>query len=140
MSITKHDEPLPEDAVGTPPRKRGFAALSPERLRVVSSAGGKAAHAKGVGHEFTSEEAREAGRKGGIATGRKGRDHMAKVGAMGNVSQYGEKGGTHAAWTSYARRIWDRIRASEHWHGGATCESIGCPNGKMLAPVGGRSQ
>ncbi len=49
------------------PRLRGFAAMDPERRRRVSSVGGKAAHAKGTGHEFTSEEAREAGRKGGRA-------------------------------------------------------------------------
>ena len=46
-------------------RLRGFAAMDPERRRRISSVGGKAAHAKGTGHEFTSEEAREAGRKGG---------------------------------------------------------------------------
>jgi len=48
-------------------RLRGFAAIDPERRRLVSSVGGKAAHARGTGHEFTSEEAREAGRKGGRA-------------------------------------------------------------------------
>ena len=48
-------------------RLRGFAAMDPERRRRISSVGGKAAHAKGTGHEFTSEEAREAGRKGARA-------------------------------------------------------------------------
>ena len=48
-------------------RLRGFAAMDAERRRRISSVGGKAAHAKGTGHEFTSEEAREAGRKGGLA-------------------------------------------------------------------------
>ena len=48
-------------------RLRGFAAMDAERRRRISSVGGKAAHAKGTGHEFTSEEAREAGRKGGRA-------------------------------------------------------------------------
>lgn len=50
---------------------RGFAAMSPERRREVASKGGKAAHAKGAGHQFTSEEAREAGRKGGFARAKK---------------------------------------------------------------------
>ncbi|WAW10095.1 KGG domain-containing protein [Oxalobacter vibrioformis] len=45
--------------------KRGFAAMSPEEQRKIASKGGKAAHEKGTAHEFTSEEAREAGRKGG---------------------------------------------------------------------------
>ena len=38
-----------------------------EKQRAIASKGGKAAHAKGTAHEFTSEEAREAGRKGGEA-------------------------------------------------------------------------
>ena len=48
-------------------RLRGFAAMDPERRRRISSVGGKASHEKGTGHEFTSDEAREAGRKGGRA-------------------------------------------------------------------------
>lgn len=46
---------------------RGFASMDPERQRQIASEGGKAAHMKGTGHEFTSDEAREAGRKGGLA-------------------------------------------------------------------------
>jgi uncharacterized protein len=45
--------------------RRGFASMPKERQREIASEGGKAAHAKGTAHEFTSEEAREAGRKGG---------------------------------------------------------------------------
>ncbi len=51
--------------------KRGFASLAfidPERHKEIASLGGKTAHAKGVAHEFTHEEAVEAGRKGGMAT------------------------------------------------------------------------
>ena len=47
--------------------ERGFASMDPQRQREIASAGGKAAHEKGTAHEFTSEEAREAGRKGGQA-------------------------------------------------------------------------
>lgn len=47
--------------------KRGFASISKERQREIASMGGKAAHAAGKAHEFTSEEARVAGRKGGLA-------------------------------------------------------------------------
>jgi general stress protein YciG len=51
-----------------PARKpRGFAAISPERRREISAAGGKAAHAAGAAHQFTTEEAQAAGRKGGLA-------------------------------------------------------------------------
>jgi hypothetical protein len=45
--------------------KRGFASMDPEKQHEIASKGGKAAHEKGTAHEFTSEEAREAGRKGG---------------------------------------------------------------------------
>lgn len=48
--------------------KRGFAAMDPEKRREIASEGGKAAHEKGTAHEFDSEEAREAGRKGGRAS------------------------------------------------------------------------
>ncbi len=45
---------------------RGFAGMDEERQREIASKGGKAAHESGNAHEFTSEEAREAGRKGGL--------------------------------------------------------------------------
>jgi general stress protein YciG len=46
---------------------RGFASMAPERQREIASLGGRAAHRDGTAHEFTSEEARAAGRKGGEA-------------------------------------------------------------------------
>lgn len=46
---------------------RGFASMDPQRQREIASEGGRAAHERGTAHEFTSEEAREAGRKGGQA-------------------------------------------------------------------------
>lgn len=48
--------------------RRGFASMDPNRQRRIASMGGRAAHAKGTAHEFTSEEARIAGRKGGKAS------------------------------------------------------------------------
>ena len=54
-------------------RPRGFAAMDPEQQRAIASAGGRAAHASGHAHEFTSEEARAAGRKGGEASGNRSR-------------------------------------------------------------------
>ncbi|KAB8140028.1 stress-induced protein [Chloroflexia bacterium SDU3-3] len=47
--------------------ERGFAAMDEEKQREIASKGGQAAHESGNAHEFTSEEAREAGRKGGQA-------------------------------------------------------------------------
>jgi uncharacterized protein len=52
-------------------RGRGFASMDPAKQREIASKGGKAAHQKGTAHEFTSEEAREAGRKGGQARGKR---------------------------------------------------------------------
>lgn len=48
--------------------KRGFSSMDPAKQREIASKGGKAAHEKGTAHEFTSEEARAAGRKGGAAS------------------------------------------------------------------------
>ena len=46
-------------------KRKGFASMDPEKQRKIASKGGRAAHRKGTAHEFTQEEAREAGRKGG---------------------------------------------------------------------------
>jgi uncharacterized protein len=50
---------------------RGFASMDRNKQREIASKGGKAAHQKGSAHEWTSEEAREAGRKGGMASHRR---------------------------------------------------------------------
>jgi len=48
--------------------------MSPEKQREIASKGGRAAHQKGTAHEWTSDEARSAGRKGGqISRGGRGR-------------------------------------------------------------------
>ena len=48
---------------------RGFASMDEDKQRAIAAEGGRAAHAQGTAHEFDSEEAREAGRKGGQARG-----------------------------------------------------------------------
>jgi uncharacterized protein len=50
---------------------RGFASMDRTKQRDIASKGGKAAHQKGTAHEWKSEEAREAGRKGGMASHRR---------------------------------------------------------------------
>ena len=45
--------------------RRGFASMSVEKQREIASKGGRAAHAKGTAHEWSADEARTAGRKGG---------------------------------------------------------------------------
>ena len=50
-----------------PKQRRGFAAMDPRLVAEIASKGGKAAHAAGTAHEFSADEARAAGRKGGLA-------------------------------------------------------------------------
>jgi general stress protein YciG len=72
---------------------RGFASMDRNKQREIASKGGKAAHQKGTAHEWTSEEAREAGRKGGMASHR--RKQQQKDGGDGvETSQHG--GGSSA--------------------------------------------
>jgi general stress protein YciG len=68
----------------------GFAGMDPEVQREIASKGGRAAHAKGLAHEFTPEEAREAGRKGGAAVSRN-RDHMVEIGIKGGKASRSKK-------------------------------------------------
>lgn len=49
-------------------RGRGFASMDREKQREIASKGGRAAHMQGTAHEWDSNEAREAGRKGGAAS------------------------------------------------------------------------
>ena len=55
---------------------RGFASMDRAEQREIASKGGKAAHQKGTAHEWTSEEARDAGRKGGLASHKRRREQM----------------------------------------------------------------
>ena len=69
---------------------RGFASMDDDKQREIASKGGKAAHEKGSAHEFTSDEARRAGRKGGerVSTNRA---HMAEIGRVGGKSSAGRR-------------------------------------------------
>jgi len=71
---------------GTGKSKRGFASMDANRQREIASKGGRAAHAKGTAHEWTSDEARVAGRKGGEVVSRD-RAHMAAIGREGGESR-----------------------------------------------------
>jgi uncharacterized protein len=65
---------------------RGFATMAPARQREVASKGGRVAHERGLAHEFTSEEGRIAGRKGGELVSRD-RAHMAEIGRRGGLAR-----------------------------------------------------
>lgn len=64
MTLQDQNTARNENDSGVPRRSlRGFAAMDPKRQREIASLGGRAAHQSGHAHEFTSEEARAAGRK-----------------------------------------------------------------------------
>ena len=75
---------------------RGFASMDPQRQREIASEGGRAAHEKGTAHEFTSEEAREAGRKGGMARSANRRKAM-ESGSGGSHASGNSGGGSHGS-------------------------------------------
>jgi len=68
---------------------RGFASMDRSKQREIASKGGKAAHQKGTAHEWTSEEAREAGRKGGMASHRRKQEQQS-----GGSSSSSDEGGS----------------------------------------------
>jgi general stress protein YciG len=67
-------------------RGRGFASMDAEKQREIASKGGRAAHAKGTAHQFTPDEARDAGRKGGLVVSQD-RQHMSTIGREGGQSR-----------------------------------------------------
>ena len=76
----------------TSTQNRGFASMDRERQREIARKGGRAAHQKGTAHEFTTDEARAAGRKGGerVSTNR---EHMSRIGRLGGKHSAGRRQG-----------------------------------------------
>jgi general stress protein YciG len=70
--------------------QRGLGSASEETRKRVASQGGRAAHEQGKAHEFTSEEAREAGRKGGEKVSRN-REYMREIGRKGGENSGGRR-------------------------------------------------
>ena len=71
-------------------RARGFASMSAEKQREIARKGGRAAHARGTAHEFTADEARAAGKKGGERVS-VNRSHMAEIGRLGGRTSAGRR-------------------------------------------------
>ena len=82
---------------------RGFASMDRAKQREIASKGGKAAHQKGTAHEWTSEEARDAGRKGGLASHKRRREQM--LSGSGEVNEAQDSGDSMVSF--------DRDRSSE---------------------------
>src|SRR3954451_9478375 len=70
--------------------KRGFASMDASKQREIASKGGRAAHAKGTAHEFTSDEARSAGQKGGQRVSAN-REHMSRIGRIDGKKSAGRR-------------------------------------------------
>ncbi len=92
--------------------KRGFASMDPSKQREIASKGGRAAHAKGTAHEFSSDEARVAGRKGGEAVSRD-RAHMSAIGREGGHSRgararAAQSGGVRSTTSDFTREAGDQ--------------------------------
>jgi hypothetical protein len=64
--------------------------MSPERQKQIASEGGRAAHKLGVAHEWNSDEARKAGKKGGQIVSQN-REHMSEIGRRGGQSSGGRR-------------------------------------------------
>ena len=76
--------------MSTDTHNRGFASMDAQKQKEIARKGGRAAHEKGTAHEFTTDEARAAGRKGGERVS-VNRQHMAEIGRMGGRSSAGRR-------------------------------------------------
>ena len=74
-------------------RSRGFASMDSNKQREIARKGGRAAHEKGTAHEFTADEARAAGRKGGERVSAN-REHMSRIGRLGGKMSAGRRQAT----------------------------------------------
>jgi general stress protein YciG len=81
--------------------------MDPSRQRAIASKGGKAAHEKGTAHEWSSDEAREAGRKGGEVVSRD-RAHMAAIGREGGEARGRSRARAMAQASGIGERYSDR--------------------------------
>lgn len=88
MSATEDQATRDEAASKRAKQRRGFAAMDKEAHRKLARAGGVAAHAAGLAHRFTSDQAREAGKKGGATTATD-REHMRAIGRKGGLGKRG---------------------------------------------------
>ena len=80
---------------------RGFASMDRAKQREIASKGGKAAHQKGTAHEWTSEEARDAGRKGGIASHQRRREQGGPSAESAVAMDRSSSGSSYSSETSY---------------------------------------
>ncbi|MDQ6611001.1 MAG: KGG domain-containing protein [Gemmatimonadota bacterium] len=107
--------------------RRGFASMDPERQKEIASKGGRAAHEKGTAHEWSSDEARHAGRKGGVTVSRD-RAHMAAIGREGGESRSAAARQTRQPATSDREMMLSVTRDGVHPAQPATLNGITSPD------------
>jgi general stress protein YciG len=90
MNDQQQDQEISNSSSNGRRSNRGFAAMSPERQKQIASEGGRAAHKLGVAHEWNSDEARKAGKKGGQIVSQN-REHMSEIGRRGGQSSGGRR-------------------------------------------------
>jgi general stress protein YciG len=90
QDLNDRQQQVSDSNSGTRRSNRGFAAMSPERQKQIASEGGRAAHRLGVAHEWNSDEARRAGKKGGQIVSQN-REHMSEIGRRGGQSSGGRR-------------------------------------------------
>jgi general stress protein YciG len=92
MTEMNNNNEMPRSGNGsrTSKSRRGFASMDPLKQKEIASKGGRAAHEQGVAHEWSSDEARAAGRKGGEAVSRN-KDHMSEIGRRGGEASHSSR-------------------------------------------------
>jgi general stress protein YciG len=107
----------------TSKKPQGFAALPRKERQAVAQRGGRNAHTKGTAHEFTPEEARAAGKKGGVSISQD-REHMAFIGRKGgqktaqdpeHMRAIGAKGGAKIAQNRERMSELGKRSAAKRW-------------------------
>jgi len=97
---------------------RGFASMDRAKQREIASKGGKAAHQKGTAHEWTSEEARDAGRKGGIASHQRRREQMGGTDDTGSTGSDTTRNASAESMRGYGSS--DSMRRSDSMSGSSS--------------------
>lgn len=101
---------------------RGFASMNAEKQREIARKGGRAAHEKGTAHEFSADEARAAGRKGGERVSAN-REHMSHIGRLGGKMSAGRRQAVASGANADLPRNEASDRASEPGQSGRTDHS-----------------
>jgi len=97
--------------------RRGFGSMDEDKQREIAREGGHASHEKGSAHEFSANEAREAGRKGGGGIS-SDREHMSEIGRKGGEHSHGGQS-SHASHGGQAHEMRERGSQSEGTRGGS---------------------